>query len=232
MKRSAEEEQRLVRAVTEAAQILKPKEPHEVALRRLQNAYGSFVSALEAGAGEMQRVGGLSKPTAYALSLTPELARHILEARAAKIRRIRSLEDVRQHLLPLYLGMHYECGYMLCLNAQGMLRSTHMLRMGSVDEAPFYLRVIIETALNSGGELFILAHNHPGGTRRPSPADIESTMSVLEAMHKLELTLVDHVILADKEAVSMRACSQNEQPLWQSCAPLPKFLCDWPAPRP
>lgn len=221
-------DERLLLAMEQAAQILYPKGEADGAAGKIGAAFGAPSLALEASAEEMQRVCKIPDPLAFAYGIVPDLARYMLAERAEAAPLITSLRAARAHLLPLYLGTHYECGHILCLNAEGRLLGTSPVRMGSVDEAPFYTRVIMELALASGGDAFLLAHNHPGGTREPSMADCSATQTVMEAMHRLQMTLIDHIIFTDGEAVSIRASGQMSTECWQRLAPLPESFRDWP----
>ena len=50
----------------------------------------------------------------------------------------------------------------------------------------------------------VLAHNHPSGLASPSDEDISTTRYVHDVLRKLDITLYDHVILADDDMVSLR----------------------------
>ena len=49
----------------------------------------------------------------------------------------------------------------------------------------------------------MLAHNHPNGNPLPSQSDIDMTKIVDKALSFIEVRLVDHVIVAGDEVISM-----------------------------
>ena len=49
----------------------------------------------------------------------------------------------------------------------------------------------------------ILAHNHPGGLPLPSQEDVATTKSLRDALLPMGILLMDHIIVADREFVSM-----------------------------
>jgi DNA repair protein RadC len=55
---------------------------------------------------------------------------------------------------------------------------------------------------NSAG--VILAHNHPSGNLRPSKQDIRLTEALQELLEKLNVVVLDHVIIGDDEYFSFR----------------------------
>ena len=65
------------------------------------------------------------------------------------------------------------------------------------------IRKIVETALASNATTVILAHNHPSGVALPSEEDIQTTRRVAAALQAVEITLADHMVMADGDFVSM-----------------------------
>ena len=49
----------------------------------------------------------------------------------------------------------------------------------------------------------VLAHNHPSGLALPSDADIQTTRRVAVALDAVEIGLIDHIVVADDDFVSM-----------------------------
>jgi len=219
---------RLTEAMARAARVLYPNGEQDDCARLLQEAFGSPSCAMESGEQEMMRAVPVEESLAFAYSLVPAISRRLLAERAGAVRVLRSMEDVRTHLLPLYLGMRYECGHILCLDEKGVLIAVRQLRMGTISEAPFYLRIIVETALNSGCKYCILSHNHPAGTRDPSPADCSGTVSVMSALSRLGMLLIDHIIFADGTACSIRGSGMIAPQKWRKYAPLPEMYKGWP----
>lgn len=220
-------EKRLRAALLRVAQTLYPKGEQTDAAQRLIAAFGSPSAALEAPESELCSLCALREPLAFTYSITADLSRYLLCERANANRTILSVRDVRPHLLGLYLGMHYECGHLLSLTKDGRLLGIDPLRMGSIDEAPFYTRIIIENALLSGGEVFVLSHNHPGGTPFASTEDCRSTLNVMNAMNAMGLLLLDHIILDDGQTVSIRECGSISERIWNALSPIPAPFSHW-----
>ena len=228
MKPLTDKEARLYRAMERAALALNPKRGTADSAKAMYEAFGLPSASLEAGLLGISRMCKLPSALALSYSIIPAVARHIFQEKAEGVHRILNIEDARTILTPLYIGTHYECGYLLCMDAGGKLLRLQPLRMGTVDEAPLYTRITIEYAIESGGRYFILAHNHPAGTKEPSNADISSTQLVLDAMHRLDMVLIDHVIMAEGQAVSMRGYDRRSAQMWDRYAPLPQKYQNWP----
>jgi len=48
-----------------------------------------------------------------------------------------------------------------------------------------------------------LAHNHPSGLAIPSDEDAATTMRLAKALKTVDIQLVDHIVVADDEFVSL-----------------------------
>jgi DNA repair protein RadC len=58
-------------------------------------------------------------------------------------------------------------------------------------------KIVLAGALKCGAVAMIIAHNHPSGNLKPSQADIDLTRKLKAACSILDMTLLDHVILAE-----------------------------------
>jgi DNA repair protein RadC len=70
--------------------------------------------------------------------------------------------------------------------------------------AGFPLRDIVIDVGQHGSEGLILAHNHPSGDPRPSDSDKRATRRLAMAADALDCTVLDHLIFAGDECVSLR----------------------------
>jgi DNA repair protein RadC len=62
---------------------------------------------------------------------------------------------------------------------------------------------VFSILLNANASSFVLAHNHPTGTLKPSDADIEITRNLVKGGNILEIKLLDHLIVSDTGYLSM-----------------------------
>ena len=94
---------------------------------------------------------------------------------------------------------HFEVAF---LNAQNEVIATKTLFEGTINEAPIYPRIIIQEALNHDAHSAMIAHNHPGGSIRPSSADIQITQKIKSALEVIQIKLFDHIIVAGENYYS------------------------------
>ena len=64
----------------------------------------------------------------------------------------------------------------------------------------------MEAALREKATGVILAHNHPAGQAIPSLEDREATLQIRSALEAMEIRLLDHIIVAGEDYISMEEC--------------------------
>ena len=74
---------------------------------------------------------------------------------------------------------------------QGVFEVSH----GSVDFSAAEPQQIFTRLLLAGANKFILLHNHPGGNKNPSAADMNVTSRVVVFGELCGITCLDHIIL-------------------------------------
>lgn len=92
----------------------------------------------------------------------------------------------------------------LFLNSREQLIAKRKLFIGTIDKQLISTREIAKDALKLGATKVILAHNHPSGNLAPSDADIVTTEKIAHALALLDLDLVDHIIICNKQYISFR----------------------------
>ena len=93
--------------------------------------------------------------------------------------------------------------YLLCLDAKCKVLACKEIGEGSVNSAGISTRKVVETALAVGASAVILAHNHPSGIALPSAEDLQTTRRIAMALQAVEIPLVDHIIVADYDHISL-----------------------------
>ncbi|MEY4473165.1 MAG: hypothetical protein RL671_1469 [Pseudomonadota bacterium] len=65
-------------------------------------------------------------------------------------------------------------------------------------------RTIVSAALAAGAHKLLLAHNHPSHSPMPSAADFKLTRDLAQICAPLEISIIDHLIIAGRQITSMR----------------------------
>jgi len=170
---------------------------------RLLERFGSLARVFEAPVEELEKVPGIGHNTAVFLSLVMASGRYYQVSCSTRNVILRTVEECGKYLLPLFYGRRNEVVYLLCLDAKCKVLSCKMLGEGSVNSAGVPVRRIVETALAANATSVVLAHNHPSGLAVPSDADVQTTRRVAVALDTVEIGLLDHIVVADNDYVSM-----------------------------
>lgn len=177
------------------------KDVNELA-HSLINKYGSLSGVLEADPKDLAKTPGLGLNSAILLALIPSLARTYLKDRWGTRPTLGGTVEAGKYVLTLFAGRTYEVFYVICLDAQHKVIYPALVHEGTIDQAPVYPRLIVETALRHKAHSVILAHNHPGGSPNPSPQDIDVTKKIQFALEQISITVLDHIIAAGENYVS------------------------------
>ena len=178
-----------------------------VLAHRLIDAFGSLAGVLEAPYSELLQIEGVGENTAALIKLMPEMARAYLSREREEIC-LDSTEKAGRYLLPRFIGRREETVFLVCVDAKCRVLSCGMLHRGSVNASEVNLRKIIAAALNYDAAGVILAHNHPGGVALPSPEDLDTTRRVRSVLEAMGVQLMDHIIVADGDYVSLADSGQ------------------------
>lgn len=174
----------------------------------LMDRFGSLDAVLSAPVEELCRVKGVGESAAALLKLTPQVYRRSRMAAAERERVLNSSQRAGDYLLELFTGETAEVLYELCLDRKGKLLACRRVGEGGVSSINVDLRKIVENALLTGASGVILSHNHPSGIALPSADDCAATVRVKEALKTVGLVLVDHIVVADGDYVSMADSGQ------------------------
>ena len=108
-----------------------------------------------------------------------------------------------QYLVPFFHGAVEEQVYLLCLDAKCKVLDCSLVHRGAVNMTAISARKIVKTALDHNATSVVVAHNPPSGLALPSREDRETTATLKAALNAVGVALVDHVIVADGDFVSL-----------------------------
>ncbi len=170
---------------------------------RLLEHFGSLSQVLEANPEELKKISGVGENGALLLNLIPQMGRFYMTDRASAPGVLTTLEQCAQYLMPRFFGRKLETVFLLCLDAKCKVLCCREIGEGGTNSTGISIRRVVETALGVNATSVVLAHNHPSGVALPSPEDIQTTRRVAMALQAVEIVLVDHIIVADDDYVSI-----------------------------
>lgn len=181
-----------------------PRQDTNPIAHRLLERFGSLEGVFCASHEELLKVEGMGESAATLIRLMFPLCRRVRTEGAKHEIILNSSERLGEYFLKMFLGERQEVFYEACLDAKGRLLACFRLAEGGADRVNVSLRAVTENALNSGASLVALAHNHPSGVALPSDEDNQTTLQIERLLSGIGIGLVDHIIVADRDYVSLR----------------------------
>jgi len=169
----------------------------------LIDRFGSLANVLDAPPEELTKVPGVGENAAALINLIPQISRRYLMSRAEFDNILDSTQKAGEFIVPRFCGERDEVVYLVCMDAKYKVLCCRLLFRGSVNSASVSVRKVMEQALAAGSSNVILAHNHTSGIALPSREDLETTDRIRDALESVDIHLVDHIIVADDDFVSL-----------------------------
>lgn len=186
------------------------KDTSKLALDLIES-FGSFSGVLEADIDELVKVKGMTRNAATLIKLMRPVGREYVLSKYHKKEVLKTPKEIGDFVLAQYFGLNGENFSLLCINRLGKVISFEVIMRGSVDSVGVSPRLVIEKVLKHEATSVVIAHNHPGGIAIPSHADVEITKQLAVLLKGISVNLVDHIIIADDDYVSMASSNQYNE---------------------
>lgn len=178
------------------------RDTNEIA-HELIRRFGSLSRVLEATPEELSQVKYVGDNVTTLFKLITAVARYYQISCAMREEILPTIEACGRYLVPFFYQRPYETVFLLCLDAKCKVLCCEKVGEGGINSAGVPVRKIVELALKSNATAVILAHNHPSGLAIPSGEDILTTRRVAMALDAVEVSLVDHIVVADNDWTSL-----------------------------
>ncbi|MBQ6321445.1 MAG: DNA repair protein RadC [Lachnospiraceae bacterium] len=156
-------------------------------------------------AQELMSFHGIGEVKTVLILCVLELSRRLSRERMSEGICFRSPDDIAGYYMEDYRHRETESVLLLMLDTKGKLLAEEEISRGTVNASLVSPREIFISALRRRAVSVVLLHNHPSGDPTPSHDDLLLTGRVKEAGAMLGIDLIDHIIIGDGEAVSLRA---------------------------
>ncbi len=181
----------LLRTGTEKMNVI------DVAREVLKSGGGKLNEIATMSVEVLCRINGIGPSKAVTLAAAFELGRRcFLETSIDTAAAITNPKTVYRMMLPLLRGLDHEECWGLFLNRANFLISKERISSGGLDSTILDCRYILKKAIEKKACGLIIVHNHPSGSALPGTADIQSTKQLDRALKACDISLLDHVVIA------------------------------------
>lgn len=171
---------------------------------RLIERFGSLPGALDAPYSLLLEVDGVGQETATYLKLLSAFnKRYMVEANSAH-NVIKSLEDAKEYVRHRFLSDMAERVLLVCLSHSGKVVFSGVIAKGTLERVDLIPADVVKACLRANAAQAILSHNHPGGFCNPSRRDLVTTQVIDAELARVDVRLLDHIIVASDGVLSMR----------------------------
>ncbi len=126
-----------------------------------------------------------------------ELGRRRRVEEAVELKKITSSKMIFEIMQPIIGELPHEEFWIIYVNNSNTIVSKSQLSKGGITATLVDVRLIFKQALEIGATGIVLCHNHPSGALKASEADIKITKKIKLAAESLDITVLDHLIIAE-----------------------------------
>jgi len=170
---------------------------------RLIEQAGGLHGLTRIDSGQLRRVSGVGRARAAQIVAAVELGRRTLVRGVAERPRLRTPRELAAYLLPQYGASAVEQFGLVMFDTKHRVIRIKIISTGSLDTTVVHPREVFREAAAASAAAIVLFHNHPSGDPSPSPDDLVLTQRMVSAGTIMGIDVVDHLILADQQYVSL-----------------------------
>ena len=171
--------------------------------RELLNTVNNNLNSLgKLSISDLKKIHGIGTARAVAIAAALELGRRRKLAEIPDALQIRCSKDVADIFQPLLSDLLHEEFWILFLNRSNKVISRMKLSQGGISGTVTDVRVVMKKAIENLASGIIVCHNHPSGNLNPSESDTKITQKIKEAGNLMDIQLLDHLIISEKDYYS------------------------------
>lgn len=139
---------------------------------------------------------GIGEAKAITIIAALELGRRRKHAQSLERKKINSSLHAFEIIHPILSDLNHEEFWMLLLNRGNKVIEPIRISQGGLSSTTVDTRLVLKIALDKLASSVVLCHNHPSGNKKASPEDISLTCKLNAAFKAVEISVLDHIIIA------------------------------------
>lgn len=153
---------------------------------------------------QLLRIKGIGRVKAIQIKCVMELCTRMARTKAVERLSFSKSGSVAAYYMESMRHKNRECVMLIMLDAKGHLLKETQLSEGTVKSSLLSPREVFVEALKAEAVHILLLHNHPSGDPSPSKEDMAVTACIAELGRKLDIPLIDHIIIGDNKYISFK----------------------------
>ena len=178
------------------------KDTNELA-HRLINKFGGFAGVLEAEYDDLMTISNITENTATLFKMIPKILPAYYNSRSEGVI-FDSLDKIMRMFEPYFVGLTHEELRLACFDTNLRMLSNILVSSGTQYSTDINIRTIVKEVLNTNAVSAVICHNHPRCDTTASVEDREATKEISLVLNKLNVNLIDHIIITEERTYSLR----------------------------
>ena len=170
--------------------------------RILQSVEGNINALAKLSVEKLIEFKGIGEAKAISIITALELGKRRQLETALEKPKITSSKAVFNLMQPIIGDLEHEEFWVLFLNNSNKVLAKSQISKGGLTATIVDVRLLFKRALELASVGMIVCHNHPSGKLQPSNADKQITQKIKNAGVTLDIKLLDHLIVTEKDYFS------------------------------
>ena len=181
-----------------------PRKDTNPIAHELLNKFGSLTGVMDAEFEELKAVKGMTENAATLIKTIMPIARRYNFGKFKVGHNFKNIDEIGHFLIAKYIGRKNEVFAITSLDTKARLLGFDIIGEGTPDTVEISLRDIAQTVIKRNASCVIISHNHVDAFALPSISDIEMTVSIQRMLAGLGTNLLDDIIIAGDDYISMK----------------------------
>jgi len=169
----------------------------EIAMKLLSICGNNLCNLWKLGVSDLQKIKGIGHKRAIKISAVFALARRRNESEVILKDKITQSRQAYEVFKALIGDLPHEEFWILLLSRANRILKKIRISEGGVSGTVVDPKKLFRICLDHQASSIILGHNHPSGNTQPSEADCKLTKKLRDAALLLDISVLDHIIVAD-----------------------------------
>ena len=174
----------------------------ELAKRILKSAQNNWNELAKYTIQDLCLFKGIGEAKAISIITALEIGRRRNAQDVLERAKITSSRDAALILQQQIGDLPIEEFWVMYLNQANKIIKTEQISRGGITQTAVDIRIVYKKGIELMATAIILSHNHPSGNLVPSEADKNLTRKIIEASKYLDIQVLDHIIVSQKDYYS------------------------------
>ena len=179
-----------------------PRKDTKPLAHSLLEKFGSLTDVLEASESQLVEAGA-TPAVVFFLKLFNDVEGYLTKKKEHR-EVFNDFDDLGRYMCSVLKDSRTEQIFAVMLDSKDRFVCECYLGQGSFERAVVDMRKLIETCICKGAAKVAIAHNHPGGKMEASTFDYMATRSVEDALNNIDVKLVEHYIVSDRNYIGIK----------------------------